>query len=90
MAVEGVVLAGFAQLQSDGEIQAHLTLIAVDAAFRRRGIGKKLIVQALRMAGGLRIDLVTDSAPEFYASFPHGRRMGGFRLNIGYEKFKGG
>lgn len=84
VAVEGEVLAGFAQLMSDGEIQAHLTLIAVDAAFRRRGIGKELITHALKMAGGLRIDLITDSSPEFYASFPH-RRMDGFRLNLGYK-----
>lgn len=85
VAVEGEVLAGFAQLLSDGEIQAHLTLIAVDSAFRRRGIGKALILHALQMAGGLRIDLITESAPEFYSSFPH-RRMDGFRLNLGYEK----
>jgi len=85
VAVEGNVLAGFAQLQSDGEIQAHLTLIAVDAACRRRGIARELISLALNMAGGLRIDLITESAPEFYTSFPH-RRMEGFRLNIGYKK----
>ena len=89
VALEGKVVAGFAQLMSDGEIQAHLTLIAVDGAFRRCGIGKELISRALRMAGGSRIDLVTDSAPEFYASFPH-HRMEGFRLHPGYKNIKGG
>jgi ribosomal protein S18 acetylase RimI-like enzyme len=31
-------VAGFAYLQSDGHIQAHLSLIAVAAAHRRRGM----------------------------------------------------
>ena len=84
VAVEGSTLAGFAQLQSDGEIQAHLTLIAVDKNLRRRGVGRELIALALRMAGGLRIDLITDSAPAFYESFLH-RRLQGYRLNIGYK-----
>jgi ribosomal protein S18 acetylase RimI-like enzyme len=77
--VEGGIIAGFAQLISDGEIQAHLSLIAVDPAYRRRGLARELIVRALRQAGGLRIDLVTDTAQDFYASFPHFRLVG-FRL----------
>ena len=67
------------QLLSDGEIQAHLSLIAVDKTFRRRGIAGKLIELALLEAGGERIDLVTDTAPEFYAALPH-RRLHGFRI----------
>jgi ribosomal protein S18 acetylase RimI-like enzyme len=81
--VEGGVIAGFAQLISDGEIQAHLSLIAVDPACRRRGLARELIVRALREAGGLRIDLITDTAQEFYASFPH-FRLAGFRLYPGH------
>lgn len=77
--VEDGVVAGFAQLLSDGEIQAHLSLIAVDPAYRRRGLGRDLIVLALREAGGLRIDLISDTAEDFYASFPH-FRLAGFRL----------
>ena len=80
---EGVI--GFAQILSDGEIQAHLSLIAVDPSYRRRGIARELIVLGLRSAGGLRIDLLTDSAEEFYASFPH-FRLSGFRL---YPEYKG-
>jgi ribosomal protein S18 acetylase RimI-like enzyme len=79
VAVEGVAVAGFAQLQSDGEIQAHLSLIAVDPAYRRRGVARDLIVEALRVAGGQRIDLITDSADGFYAALPH-FRLAGFRL----------
>jgi len=85
VAVEGETIVGFAQLMSDGEIQAHLSLIAVDSAYRRRGIARELIASALRVAGGLRIDLITDSAEEFYSSFPHFRRAG-FRLYPGYRK----
>jgi ribosomal protein S18 acetylase RimI-like enzyme len=71
-------VVGFACLQSDGEIQAHLSLIAVDAA-RRRGIARALIAEGLARAGGERIDLVTDSAEAFYERLAH-RRMAGYRL----------
>ena len=85
VAVDGETIAGFAQMISDGEIQAHLSLIAVDAARRRQGIARELITVALREAGGLRVDLVTDSAEEFYAAMPH-FRMAGFRLYPNYKK----
>ena len=85
VALEGERLVGFAQMQSDGEIQAHLSLIAVDADFRRRGVARELIVRALREAGGLRIDLVTDDATAFYESMPH-FRMPGYRL---YPEYSG-
>jgi ribosomal protein S18 acetylase RimI-like enzyme len=75
----GAGVVGFACLQSDGEIQAHLSLIAVEAAHRRRGIARALIAEALARAGGERIDLVTDSAEAFYERLPH-RRMAGYRL----------
>jgi ribosomal protein S18 acetylase RimI-like enzyme len=75
---EGRVI-GFAQLQSDGEIQAHVSLVTVDKAYRRRGIGRELIARALARARGERVDLVTDTAPEFYQALPH-RRMQGFRI----------
>ncbi len=79
VASEGEAVLGFAQLQSDGEIQAHLSLIAVDPDHRRRGIGKALLAAGLAKAGGMRVDLVTDSADAFYAALPH-RRMDGFRV----------
>ena len=85
VAVDGGDVVGFAQLQSDGEIQAHLSSIAVDPAHRRKGIGRELIVQALREAGGDRIDLITDSAEDFYSQLPHFRRPG-FRL---YPEYTG-
>jgi|HubBroStandDraft_1064217.scaffolds.fasta_scaffold38651_3 ribosomal protein S18 acetylase RimI-like enzyme len=79
VAAEGDHVAGFAQLLSDGEIQAHLSLIAVDPAWRRQGLARRMLVLALSLAGGVRIDLITDSAPDFYAALPH-RRLDGFRI----------
>ena len=79
VAADGGLVAGFAQLLSDGEIQAHLSLIAVDLAYRRQGLARRMLVLALEHAGGVRIDLITDTAPEFYAALPH-RRLDGFRI----------
>ena len=77
--VEGKVV-GFAELFSDGELQAFLTSIAVDARFRGRGIGRALVETSLRNAGGERIDLLSEEASVgFYESFPHFRKPG-FRL----------
>jgi len=79
VAVEDARVVGFASLHSDGEIQAHLSLIAVDPACRRNGMARQLVAEGLAQAGGERIDLVTDSAYEFYAALPH-RRLSGFRI----------
>jgi ribosomal protein S18 acetylase RimI-like enzyme len=79
VAVEGDDVVGFAYLQSDGEIQAHLSNIAVRRDHRRRGIGRALLQAGLARAGGQRIDLVTDSAHLFYEAFEH-RRLDGYRL----------
>lgn len=80
----GTPVLGFACLQSDGEIQAHLSLIAVSAAYRGRGIGRALIAEALSVAGGERVDLVTDSAEGFYEQLAH-RRLAGYRLYPPFE-----
>ena len=79
VASEGAAVIGFAQLLSDGEIQAHLSLIAVGADHRRKGVALAMLQEALRRAGGIRIDLVTDSAPDFYQALPH-HRLDGFRI----------
>jgi ribosomal protein S18 acetylase RimI-like enzyme len=79
VADEGGRVVGFAQLLSDGEIQAHLSLIAVHPDARRQGLAREMLRRALAAAGGTRIDLVTDTAPQFYAALPH-RRLDGFRI----------
>jgi ribosomal protein S18 acetylase RimI-like enzyme len=79
VAADGDRVAGFAQLLSDGEIQAHLSLIAVGPAYRRQNVARDLLRLALELAGGSRIDLITETAPEFYSAMPH-RRLEGFRI----------
>jgi ribosomal protein S18 acetylase RimI-like enzyme len=79
VAAEGAAVIGFAQLLSDGEIQAHLSLIAVSGDHRRKGVALAMLQDALRRAGGIRIDLITDTAPDFYEALPH-RRLEGFRI----------
>ena len=79
VAVEGGEVLGFAQMQSDGVIQAHLSLIAVARHQRRQGIGRRLVAEALRHSGGKRVDLLSEGGEEFYQSFQH-RRLPGFRI----------
>ena len=77
LAEEQVV--GLAVLQSDGEIQAHLSLLLVAPSHRRIGLGRRLLGEGFMRAGGQRIDLVTDSAGAFYEALPH-KRLSGYRL----------
>ncbi len=71
---------GFAQLFSDGELQSFLANLAVDEGFRGRGTGRALVTEALRLAGGERIDLLSeDKTVGFYERFPNFRKTG-FRL----------
>jgi ribosomal protein S18 acetylase RimI-like enzyme len=80
VAVERGAVVGFAELLSDGEIQAFLANIAVAAEWRRTGIGRRLVEEALRLGGGIRVDLLSeDEATPFYGDFPHFRKPG-FRL----------
>ena len=80
VALDDGSVVGFAQLFSDGELQAFLANLAVDERFRRRGTGRALVTEALRLAGGERIDLLSeDEAAGFYERFPSFRKPG-FRL----------
>ena len=79
VAPNGVV--GFAQMQSDGIIQAHLSMIVVDRAHRRVGIGRQLVQEAFHRCGGQWVDLLsTEGADPFYRSFEH-KQFPGYRLN---------
>ena len=80
VAVDGELVVGFAYLQSDGHIQAHLSQMAVHRAYRRKGIGRALLEYAAPLTGAQRVDLVTDAAEDFYASFPH-RTFSGFPID---------
>ncbi len=76
---EGVVV-GFAQLQSDGLVHAHVTNVLVAASRRRDGIGRRLLEHAFARSGARYLDLVsTEGADDFYRSFEH-KEFRGFRL----------
>jgi ribosomal protein S18 acetylase RimI-like enzyme len=79
VARDGANVVGFAYVQRDGEIQAHLSNIAVEVNHRRRRIARHLLHLAIKDAGGERIDLITDSADAFYESLRH-QRLSGFRI----------
>ena len=79
VALEGAEVIGFAYLQSDGHIQAHLSEMAVSQTHRRKGVGRALLEYAMPLTGAQRIDLVTDTAQAFYSSLEH-RTFTGFRI----------
>jgi GNAT superfamily N-acetyltransferase len=65
VALDGDTVAAVIQLQSDGEIQAHLSALLVGERWRGRGLGRGLLREALRRAGGLRLDILTRSGPYY-------------------------
>lgn len=75
--VDGTVVA-ICQLQSDGQVQAHLSTLAVASEHRRQGLARELLREALERAGGLRIDLISYFDP-FYEAVAS-RRFSGFRI----------
>jgi ribosomal protein S18 acetylase RimI-like enzyme len=79
VSVDGDQVVGFAQLLSDSEIQACLATIAVSGSHRRQGIARRLIGEALERAGGIRVDLITETAEPFYETLTH-KRFSGFRI----------
>lgn len=87
VAARGPRVVGFAQLQTDGTIQAHLSNIAVDADLRRQGVATRLIEEAFARSGATRIDLLsTEGSDAFYESFEH-RVYRGYRI---YPQVSGG
>jgi GNAT superfamily N-acetyltransferase len=67
------------QLQSDGEIQAHLSALITGAQWRRRGLGRALVRDALARAGGLRIDVLSRSGSNYRSL--GAESVPGFRLH---------
>jgi ribosomal protein S18 acetylase RimI-like enzyme len=79
VALDGRTVLGFAYLQSDGEIQAHLSNIVVSASHRRSGVARALLQSGIERAGGIRVDLITDTAAPFYEALGH-KKMNGYRI----------
>jgi GNAT superfamily N-acetyltransferase len=78
LALDGARVVALVQLQSDGEIQAHLSALLVARSWRRRGLGRRLLKEALERAGGIHIDVLTQNRA-FYESLG-GKPRHGFRL----------
>lgn len=76
------LVVGWAQALGDGVLQSHLGFVAVHPDHRGRGIARLLVVATFQATGTERMDLITDSAPEFYETFEH-KRMHGFRIYPG-------
>ena len=74
---DGAVIA-FAHALGNG-LRLYLAEIATAAHRRREGIAQRLIGELFLRGGVTKIDLLTDTAAEFYATFPH-RKFTGFRL----------
>jgi ribosomal protein S18 acetylase RimI-like enzyme len=85
VAVEDGEVLGFAQLLTDGEIQAYLCDMVVAAKARRQGVGTKLVEEAFARSGAQRVDLLAlDESEGFYRSFRH-RTLPGYRIYPGHD-----
>jgi ribosomal protein S18 acetylase RimI-like enzyme len=82
VAEQAGAVVGWAQALGDGVLQSHLGFVAVHPEHRRRGIARLLVVATFQATRTKRMDLITDAAEEFYASFAH-KRMSGFRIYPG-------
>jgi len=80
VAVDGDLVIGFAYLLSDGHIASYLSMMATHADYRRQGVGRALIAFAHPLTGAQRIDLVTNTAEDFYTSYEHHFTFSGFRI----------
>lgn len=89
VAVEGGEVVGFAQMLTDGEIQAYLCDMVVATEERRKGVGQKLVEVAFARSRAQRVDLLAlDESEGFYRSFDH-RTMPGYRIYPGRGRGNG-
>jgi ribosomal protein S18 acetylase RimI-like enzyme len=75
--VDGRVV-GAIQVQSDGLIQAHVSMLLIDQAWRGCRLGSRLLREGLERAGGLWLDIRTRT--EGYYERLGASRSLGFRL----------
>ena len=78
VAVDDARVVGVIQVQSDGAIQAHVSMLLVDPNWRGRQLGLKLLREGLGRAGGLRLDIRTRT-DGYYERLGASRSLG-FRL----------
>jgi ribosomal protein S18 acetylase RimI-like enzyme len=78
VATVGGFVVGAVQVQSDGFIQAHLSMLLIDRRWRGAGLGTRLLREGLKRAGGLKLDIRTRT--EGYYDHLGASRSLGFRL----------
>jgi ribosomal protein S18 acetylase RimI-like enzyme len=59
VAIAGGHLVGAIQIQSDGVIQAHVSMLLIDRNSRGTGLGSRMLRQGLERAGGVQLDIRT-------------------------------
>jgi len=78
-------VAGFAQMLTDGAIQAYLAVVAVAGSARGQGVGRRLVEEAFVRSGAQRVDfLALDDTEALYRAFAH-RTLPGYRLYPGAD-----
>lgn len=78
VAILGRRIVGAIQVQSDGVIQAHVSMLVIDRNCRGARLGSKLLREDLQRAGGLQLDIRTRTEG-YYERFGASRSLG-FRL----------
>ena len=78
VAIVGRRVVGAIQVQSDGVIQAHVSMLLIDRNWRGAGLGPRLLREGLERAGGLQLDIRTRT--EGYYERLGASRSLGFRL----------
>ena len=78
VAIAGARVVGAIQLQSDGVIQAHVSMLLIDRNWRGARLGSRLLREGLQRAGGLQLDIRTRTEG-YYERFGASRSLG-FRL----------
>jgi ribosomal protein S18 acetylase RimI-like enzyme len=78
VAIVGERVVGAIQVQSDGVIQAHVSMLLITRSSRRTGLGSRLLREGLERAGGLQLDIRTRT--EGYYERLGASRSLGFRL----------
>ncbi len=78
VALVGGRVAGVIQVQSDGEIQAHASMLLIGPEGRGTGLGSRLLREGLERAGGAHLDIRT-RVEGYYERFGATRSLG-YRL----------
>jgi ribosomal protein S18 acetylase RimI-like enzyme len=71
-------VVGAIQVQSDGVIQAHVSMLLIDPEWRGRSLGSRLLRDALDRSGALQLDIRTRTEG-YYERFGASRSLG-YRL----------